>query len=165
MSNRLKCRRHDDGDTTVIHLEGVIDEETDLESMAVNLRPTVRFHLGGVTRVNSFGVREWINMIQSLDGRHNVEFTHCSVPVVEQLNMISNFFGGGKIVSFHAPYICPDCDGGEVEVLLTSEQVVSGGSPAAPPVKCPECGGAMEFDDIEMEYFLFLECGETHGVS
>ncbi len=166
MSNRLKCRRTDDGDTTIIRLDGVIDEETDLESLAVNLRPTVRFDLERVTRINSFGVREWINMVQSLGERHNLEFTRCSVPVVEQLNMISNFFGGGTVVSFYAPYICPNCDGGEVEMLLTTEEVVSNRSGMdAPPRKCPSCGGAMEFDDVEMEYFLFLECGETHGVS
>ena len=39
----------------------MIDEEADLEELARNLRPSIRFNLRGVKRINSFGVREWIN--------------------------------------------------------------------------------------------------------
>lgn len=166
MSNRLNVQRTDDEGRTHLRLSGVIDEETDLESIAANLRPRVVFNLREVTHINSFGVREWINLIQGLGERHELQFEECSVPVIEQLNMISNFFGHGEIVSFYAPYLCAECDRGETEVLIEPAELESaGGSPAAPVRPCPGCGSPMEFDDLESEYFLFLECGETHGIS
>ncbi len=165
MSNRMKYQRIDDEEKTVLWLNGVIDEETDLESITVNLRPTIRFNLRGVSRINSFGVREWINMVQSLGERHVLEFEECSVPIVEQLNMISNFFGNGSVISFHAPYMCGVCNDHETEVLIKAGEMDSDCRVSAPKKRCPDCDAVMEFDDIESEYFLFLEFGEPHEVS
>ncbi len=166
MSNRLKIQRTDDDEKTLLWLSGVINEETDLEAISENLRPKVVFNLRSVSHINSFGVREWINLVQSLGERHEMQFEECSVPIIEQLNMISNFFGEGKVVSFFAPYLCEECEEGETEVLLESAEL-TGEAPelSAPPKDCPQCGKSMEFDDLESEYFLFLECGETHGIS
>src|SRR5690242_2964167 len=63
--------------------------------------------LGGVTRINSPGVREWIAFVNGLNDRKiKVVLEKCSVPFVNQLNMISNFRGKGQVVSVYAPYFC-----------------------------------------------------------
>ncbi len=69
---------------------------------------------------------------------------------------VANFLGHGKVTSFYAPYFCPKCKK-EANVLLSVEAMARASSAKAPTEKCPTCKGAMEFDDIEEEYFSFLE--------
>jgi len=71
--------------------------------------------------------------------------------------MIPNFVGKGKAVSILAPYFCGECDE-EHEILLDIEKdFPDKKAKTAPAQKCPKCQSALEFDDIEDKYFLFLE--------
>ena len=38
-----------------------------------------------------------------------IEYRECSITFIEQCNMVDEFMGKGRVVSFHAPYSCESC--------------------------------------------------------
>ncbi len=162
MSGRLEWHISEAASLTLVSLKGPINEDADLEPLAGALRdlfrdsrakPTrLRLELSGISRINSCGVREWVNFIRSLPPECAVELDRCPPSVVAQLNMISNFAGSARILSVQAPYVCEAC-GNEENVLVA---VTPGVSPEIGAMRCRSCGGEMEFDDIQDSYFAFL---------
>jgi ABC-type transporter Mla MlaB component len=135
---------------------GEIDEFTELSALIPELRGQVRFDLQGITRINSSGLRTWVNFIRCACGHAQVTLARCSRPIVDQLNMIYNFRGSAAIESFYAPYICEQCQLETEKLLDVSEQVRAGKVLPPPSVKCPECGSPQEFDDLPERYLQFL---------
>jgi hypothetical protein len=144
----------EEGDVTQVAFNGAVDEDANFAPLLERLKQKgkVRFDLSGIARINSCGVREWVNFIRSLPRDCNVELEKCTPAVVSQLNMISNFAGAARVLSVHAPFVCDSC-GHEEDVLVSVE---SGKAPKLASMNCSACGGAMEFDDVEDSYFSFL---------
>ena len=143
---------------TTVEFVGEIDENADFIDLRRRLRGAVAFQLGEVRRINSCGVREWVNFVRDLPHVTELSFSHCSPAIVTQLNMIYNFRGRAKIRSFYAPYVCDAC-GREEEQLIDVPTQLSGSGPVAPTLPsfaCPACHAPMEFDDLPERYLSFL---------
>ncbi|MGZ3688323.1 MAG: hypothetical protein ACXWPM_09375 [Bdellovibrionota bacterium] len=142
-------------------VSGVVDEDTDFGVIAKVLGPgpaTLHFDLGGITRINSCGVREWLLLLEKLGADRKLVIETVSLILIEQANMIPNLLGkkGTPVLSFQAPYRCNSCNK-EVTTLLRPEHVRKpDGSFAAPEMKCPTCSKTLEFDWMEEEFFNFL---------
>ncbi|MCE9625325.1 MAG: hypothetical protein K8R69_07745 [Deltaproteobacteria bacterium] len=157
MSPKLKIDRQEEPNLTRFVLSGVIDEDADFKSAFNNLKSdAVVIDFGGIELINSCGVREWVQAVQKIPKTLNLIYENCAPRVIEQVNYVANFLGNGKIVSFFAPYYCAKCKK-EANALLKVEALRRSLPAKAPTEKCPTCKGAMEFDDIETEYFSFLE--------
>ena len=156
MGQKLKIDRVEEPGSTKLTLKGVIDEDADFDAAFANVKPTVMVNLEGIEMINSCGVREWVHAIQAFPKSAKVIYEKLAPRIVEQVNYVANFLGHGKIASFYAPYFCPKCKK-EENVLLSTEAIAKSFSGKAPSEKCPTCKSAMEFDDIEEEYFSFLE--------
>lgn len=133
------------------NLSGFLDENSDLKPLkAANGKCTVNFK--DVARVNSCGVREWVNLVTSIPA---VAFTYeeCPIVVVKQLNAVPDFMGKAKVSSFFAPYFCESCDKEAVKLIKTTE--IAGDKP--PESKCETCGKPMNFDAIPNQYLSFLK--------
>ena len=103
--------------------------------------------LGEIERINSCGVRDWVNWLCKLEnnGTRSV-LVECSPAIVAQINLVNNFTGNGVVKSFYVPYFCPECD--EEKVLLV-EASDMGPPPHEPPTcRCDECDLVMDFDDM-----------------
>ena len=149
-----ELERSADG-TQVVRLRGEIDENADFTELKKRLRGPVVFQLAEIRRINSCGVREWVNFVRDLPSVTELTFSHCSPPIVTQLNMIFNFRGNAKVRSFYAPYICEAC-GHEEDKLLDVQSQFPGGKFRAPEFACDQCGAQMEFDDLPERYLSFL---------
>lgn len=133
------------------HIKGVIDENTNLVQSLGTLPAGSVLDLSGIERINSTGVKGWIQFFSANKGE-TFTYVNCGIAIVEQLNMVKSFSCGAKIESFQAPYICPKCSHEEKALLPATP-----GLAAAPVVPCPKCGHSeMDFDDLEEEYFSFL---------
>lgn len=139
----------------VVEFHGDFDETADLSTLASALYGPVAIDLGGVKRINSAGVREWIQFVRNLPDVTELVLIGCSKVSVAQLNLIDNFRGPAHVESFWAPYSCA-C-GNEREILLEARATdrVRRRLPTAPAVLCP-CGQVMELDELPDRYFLFL---------
>jgi hypothetical protein len=148
--------RIEEGDgVTRVALAGEIDEHADFAPLRELLRGDVELELAGIRRINSCGVREWVNFVRDLPRASSLTFRACSTAFVTQLNMIFNFRGPARIVSFHAPYVCDVC-GHDDELLV---EVGAGGKVELPAPLCPTCGDVMQFDDLPERYLSFLAEG------
>jgi hypothetical protein len=137
----------------VIRLFGVIDEHADLAFLA-SLRGRVRLSLKGVRRINSFGVRAWIDAVRKVPAECSFELSECPPPVVDQMNMVAGFVGRGKVVSFYAAMRCEACDRELDHLFVVDDCKRAGGK--LPRVDCPSCKKPMEVDDIEEQYLMFI---------
>jgi hypothetical protein len=139
---------------TTVEFVGEIDENADFAELRRKLRGPVAFQLAEVRRINSCGVREWVNFVRDLPHVSDLTFSHCSPAIVTQLNMIYNFRGHAKIRSFFAPYVCDACGLEEEKLIDVASQAQAGGQ--LPAFGCSSCGAAMEFDDLPERYLSFL---------
>lgn len=144
------------GGTTKVLLAGSLDETANFAELLTELAKsrTIRLDVSGVSRINSSGVREWINFIRAIPGASAVELEKCTPTLVSQLNVIHKFAGEAKILSVYAPFVCPRCNSEETVLFdVTGDRAAL----ALSSVKCKSCRAAMELDDHEESYFAFLD--------
>lgn len=140
-------------DKAWIAFKGDIDERADFTTiLALEVKALV-IDLSEVRRINSIGVREWMRFVQALTTRNiEVVFEKCSVPIVQQLNMIAAFRGKGLVASVFAPYYCVKCDHNISHLVELNGDLVD----LEAKMTCPKCGGPLEFDDIAQTYLGFV---------
>src|SRR5215472_9554311 len=141
---------------TVVELSGVIDESFDSKKLMPTLgKSAIVFDFDHVSRITSYGVREWVHALKDLEADY-VCFVNCRPAIVSQFNMVSNFGGTGELLSIYAPYVCQSC-GAEMDVpvdLVHEHAKIA--ALEVPVVKCTACGGSTEFDDVAESYFSYV---------
>src|SRR5258706_883666 len=156
MSQKFQASVQQRGDVSYVKLGGVIDEDNELGDLVDKIPSgTAVIDLGEIERINSCGVRDWVNWLSKLEsnGTRSV-LVECSPAIVAQINLVNNFTGNGVVKSFYVPYFCPECD--EEKVLLV-EAADMGPPPHEPPTcRRDECDLVMDFDDMPDSYFAFL---------
>lgn len=152
----MKFRVEEQDQTTKVHVSGEITEESDFGPVLEMARPNVVVDLGDVTRINSCGVREWLNFVSAIRAtERQLTLERCAPVIVTQLNTIYNFTGGGAVLSVFGPFYCPDCDSEENHLIdLTASSIE-----LPKQLPCPKCGGEMEFEEIHEEYLGFFDGG------
>jgi ABC-type transporter Mla MlaB component len=154
MTNSLSIDVQTAADGQRVVLRGAITETANFAALLSRLAPRTAIDLSGVERINSIGVREWINFVrQAAKPGRTVTLEKCSPAVVEQLNMISDFAGGAQIRSVLAPFVCTRCNK-EQRVELDLSKDVSSQLGAG---KCTACGGPTELDDLPDRYLGFAK--------
>jgi anti-anti-sigma regulatory factor len=147
----MMFRLEEHGATTKVVVSGEITEETDFGPILDAKGRTLLVDLGGVSRINSCGVREWLNFVTALQARgRSLILERCAPVIVTQLNTIYNFAGGGQVRSVMGPYYCVECDR-EDNRLIDLTQTVS--IPSS--IECSKCGGMMEFEEFHEHYLGF----------
>ncbi|TNF23517.1 MAG: hypothetical protein EP329_27405 [Deltaproteobacteria bacterium] len=157
---RLDARiGHGDG-WTALRLDGVIDEHNGLAGLTPALGPktdTLLLDLGGVRRINSVGVRDWVVWLKSQRERYrHVVLFDCPPAIMNEVNLVRNFAEGALITTFRAPYYCDRC-GQESVQTLDAPAMIAQDVRKAPPFPCgkPACANAL--DDAEETYFAFFD--------
>lgn len=148
-------------DVDQVTLAGVIDEAADLRPLAALGGRPIEIDLRGVQRINSSGVRTWIDVIRGLPAAVPLRFVRCPPPIVDQCNMVVGFLGHGRLESFYAPLTCRECDE-QVEQLVATAAVRAGHG-RLPPTPCPRCQRPMVIDDLEDQYLLYVRDGLIAG--
>ena len=157
MNDAFQFERSDSGDKSCIVLKGVVDEDAILQDAFADVKTNVEIDTKGILRINSCGIRTWVNLISDLTSQHDVTFVNCPPVIVRQFNMISNFGGTGKVKSFMLPYYCSNCDE-EHDIEADAASYLSEHPGLDVPAHtCPTCGENLEFDDIEEKYLHFLK--------
>jgi hypothetical protein len=136
-----------------IALSGVLDQHADLSFFERLRGPTV-INLRGVERIDSVGVRGWIESLRNVPAEVPLRFIECPAPLIEHINMIEGFLCGRPLSSFYAPMACAAC-GDAADVLFEVDACKRLGG-KLPPSNCARCGKPLELDEIEDRYLTFL---------
>jgi eukaryotic-like serine/threonine-protein kinase len=145
------------GDAGLLHVIGLVDENfTGFGTIAPGVKNLV-IDVSQMTRMTSFGVRQWLKAIDALPKSiSDLYLLGCPTFFVDQLNMVLNFGGPGKVLTVVAPYTCPSCgteSGETIDVLAERATLATGG---VPDKDCPRCAAKLEFDETPESYFSFV---------
>jgi anti-anti-sigma regulatory factor len=140
---------------TRIEVAGVIDERANLEPVAGAAGTRIEIDLGGVRRINSYGVRQWLSAMRRLQ-RPDVKmtFVRCPAVIVDQVTMVHGVLGGAEVLSVLAPRLCEACDEHLDQLVELTTMRAGGGK--LPDIDCPGCGKPMELDDVDYKYELLI---------
>jgi anti-anti-sigma regulatory factor len=146
-------------------LRGRLTEDADLANLAQRLESgVVVMDLSGVTRINSYGVREWMSFTRALPAGVTLVLEGCPVAFVNQLNTIANFAGPAVIRSVFVPHVCAKCGQPgqhvvELEALRSAAPSAASASQILGAVlgSCHACSGALEPDVSPELYFRFMK--------
>ncbi|HLT28671.1 MAG TPA: protein kinase [Myxococcaceae bacterium] len=145
------------GAITHVTLGGVIDETFTPEADLADLRGYVVLDLGRVSRISSFGVRNWSAFVaQPPPGAQGLFLINAPPVFVDQLNLVEGFAGASRLLSVLAPYRCRTCSAdrlGFIDLAADAEQIAGG---EAPPRTCAVCRGTLEFTDTPAEFFDYV---------
>ena len=147
------------GDEVVYWFRGDVDENFKQIELPRVQRPVIILELEQINNFNSCGIREWIYLAKALSALGQLHLRHCSVIMIDQINMVPDLLGNGEIESFFAPYYC-ETDGcvGEVSKLIDlAEYQETMAKSLAPELLCDRCQKPLSFDALEESYFLFVE--------
>src|SRR5438445_331785 len=136
------------GDVAVVSVVGLVDENfTGFGSLGTGVK-TVVINVTGMTRMTSFGVRQWLKGMDALPKTvADLYLLGCPTFFVDQLNMVLNFGGAGQVLTVVAPYTCPSCgaeSGETIDVLAERAALAKGG---VSDKECGRCGSKLEFDE------------------
>ncbi len=142
-----------------IHYVGPINEEAEVHLAQVQSKvgAKVVVNFKQVEYINSCGVRAWINFMRELEKNRQVTFEECTSEIVMQMNMIPSFRGNAKVKSVYAAYDCENCGNKENKLFEAGKNLPEDGNFEFPPVHCSKCKHEMEMEELEDEYFAFLE--------
>ena len=108
---------------------------------------------GGVTFVNSIGIREWMRLTRALrDCGTTITLERVADVLITQLNVFGDLARLATIASFHAQYICPACGAEATPLVDVQEHLPLLRVGQAPHLPCPECGAAMDLGDFPERY-------------
>jgi hypothetical protein len=158
-SNRLEARAGHGEGWAAVSLSGVIDEHNGLTQITAQLADAegLLIFLGGIRRINSVGVRDWVLWLNPLRKRYKtLTLVDCPTAIMNEINLVKNFAQGMIVTTFEAPYYCDRCDT-ESGHTLDARDMVRDTVRTAPKFPCskPACDNGL--DDDPESYFAFLE--------
>ena len=155
---KLTIDKFADGTLVCLKLAGTIDESFEGKRLAESIKAsTVILDLGDIRKVSSFGIREWVDFITTVGKTaQRIVLVECAPKIVDQLNMVANFAGAGRVYSFYAPYHCDYCDRDDrvlLQVDRDHEQIK-----AMKPAQraCASCGEMQYFNEDPVTFFSYL---------
>lgn len=133
-------------DEVTIQISGSIDEVSELTVPDARGRRVV-IDAHRVHRINSLGVRAWVEMMEALSQQTaDVVLVRMPALLLTQASMISTFLGNARVHSFTSPWVCLQCD-------HVQEETHEANDPVPETLPCPNCGSQMELD-WDRESFL-----------
>jgi anti-anti-sigma regulatory factor len=155
---KLMIEKFADGGIACLKFSGTIDESFEGKKIARSINAdTLVLDLGGVKKISSFGIREWVDFATTaVKSVKQMILIECAPKVVDQLNMVANFNGGGRVFSFYAPFRCDYCDSEQRSLLEVGKDWEAIKAMKLGDRPCPSCKESMYFDEDGSTYFSYI---------
>ena len=155
---KLTIEKFADGGIACLKFIGTIDESFEGKKLGASTAGDVLVvDLGAVKKISSFGIREWVDFISTASKQvRSVVLIECAPKVVDQLNMVANFAGSGRVFSFYAPFKCDYCDSEHRVILQIDKDHETIKTMKLADRACPSCKEAMYFDEDGATFFSYV---------
>lgn len=153
----MKIIKKDD----VFFLDGVLDEFSDFSPLKENTETTLNLNVSKVARINSIGVRNFVEFLFSWFPKP-VQYLEVRPSFVETFNSIPQILGGennsSEVLSVFVPFYCESCKK-ESEKLYSAAELkdLEKGGYVFPTQKCGVCSDSLDPDFSDDQYFDFLQ--------
>lgn len=140
-----------------LRLDGIVDEHNGLAAWlpTVGQGDALLIDLGGVKRLNSVGVRDWVNWLRALRPKwKTIALFDCPPAVMNEVNFVKNFAEGAVITTFHVPLFCQTC--GKEENRPLDALILKQSGSKLPSFRCDRSDCENALDDDEESYLSFL---------
>jgi serine/threonine protein kinase len=144
-----------DGPVTLVQVRGFVDEHF-AGFGSLGEAKAIVLDVSGMSRMTSFGVRQWRKAIDALPRGTEIYLVGCPTFFVDQLNMVLNFGGSARVISAVAPYVCVGCGSDSAELIDVVAQRTALSQGTAPERECPRCAAKLELDESPESYFSFV---------
>jgi len=158
---RLEVRKIVEDRIIALQLNGTIDESFNAKQIAEGIKDTLIVDLSGVKRISSFGIREWVEFLKIANEKcSGIYFIKCPPRIIDQFNMVANFGGKGRILSFFAPYHCDYCERDDNILLEVADHYDLIKDKKLPDQPCEKCGNAEYLDEDPESFLSYLSSQE-----
>jgi serine/threonine protein kinase len=151
-------------DAVLLTVQGLVDERF-AGFGTVAATKAVVIDVTGLTRMTSFGVRQWIKALESLPKSADAYLIGCPTFFVDQLNMVLSFGGPCKVLTVAAPFTCTACGNEASELIDVAAERAQLLQNQIAPRTCQRCGQQLELDETPESYFAFVRKYVTSGVN
>ncbi len=128
-----------------LKLNGIINEYTDFDALFDKMGDKIIMDLGGVEKVNSYGIRSWINAINRY--RIQIEYIKVTSAIFEQFCLVDQLTGNNSyIFSFFLEYYCLVCNENYRLLVTTTDFMTYFRQKTYPAPPICNCGRIYEFD-------------------
>lgn len=138
------------GAVRLVQVPARLDESFGGAELAASLTGTVVLDLGDVRRINSYGLRQWLELNRELTSRGDqvqLYYARCSEAVVGQIGLVNAFADRGQVISFQAPYACSSCGHAFTAHFDCEHDAAELAAAQNPPRPCPLCNEPALLDD------------------
>ncbi len=154
----LNYRFENKADTEVVYFSGDVNEDAEvtLGELKDKLTGKMIFNLKNLGSINSCGVRAWVNFMRNA-AKSKISFEDCPPEVISQINMIPNFKAHAEISSLYGAYVCESCGHHKLHLFKKGENLPASLDAPLPGVTCDKCSKMMEMEELEEEFFSWLQ--------
>ena len=142
------------------YFKGAINEFSKFDALYNLEEPKIILNLKEITRINSIGLREWIQALSAILPQIHLTFEECSPMVVYQMNMIPFFVERATIQSVYAPYYCEE-DDEQQNFLINIDDYQH--THQIPSFQCPKHQVDYLFDDDPESFFYFIKLAKNYS--
>jgi hypothetical protein len=154
---KLQIHKSSQGDITLFRFVGIIDEAFEGRALAKGLQGQLVLSLDQIRRITSFGIRQWIDFIgRASEACSKIYFVDCAPRIVDQFNMVANFGGSGNILSFQAPFRCPECGNERAKLFQIDRDREMINALELEGDSCPNDGAKEVLDDDPETYLSYI---------
>lgn len=147
---------HRDPNKVRASFKGIINEASTLPTSHKDLGFPLEIDLGGISLINSLGLRQWMRFIQDVSARGEVRLVRAPETMVRQFCLVVGSLGSASVRSVLAPYRCDACGSTATHELAIGVDVDPKCYWNEPPTRsCPLCRAESLFDDVPAAFFLF----------
>jgi hypothetical protein len=117
---------------------------------------TIVFDCERISRITSFGIREWIRFLRTIPEDSYYCFVRCPPIVVAQLNATAGITGRGEVLSIYLPYVCPSCNDRKELLVDVAREKERGEEVRYPRMSCERCEIPSELDELPEIYLSWV---------
>ena len=138
-----------------LFLFGSLDEHGNFNELFDDSWEDIYVDLLKIRKINVFGIRSWINAVQSYKGK--VVYRKCSITMVNWLNKTPKMLPENVLIeSFLIPVLCNSCHNESESLVILEKHIDVKEQKIIEPFLCSNCNAKLEVDFKKNCYFNFL---------
>jgi|GEM_PF-1770715 len=147
--------------SALVFFSGTLNEEAYAQyvKLAESLPKSCVFDFGGVSFINSTGVRDWIKFIRLVQTGRTIVFERCTDSLIGNMNLMPYMVGEATIKSVLRNSTCPKCGALDAILLVQGKDFDGNGHMLSDTPACRTCKTIVVWDMPDSEYFLFQRPG------